>query len=115
MIEGLPYTAGPWSFGHAGIDGLWVGPSHAQPPVAIVPHDTHPEARDNSRDNARILAAAPLMLDALVEAAGTLQGAATCMRLIGAHETADMLIEASLTAMAAINAATIGSPIRARL
>ncbi len=57
------YTEGPWVWGHSGIDGLWVGPFD-ETPVAIVPHDGGLEgvpSRDNSRNNARLIAAAPLM------------------------------------------------------
>lgn len=57
------HTPGRWSFGHIGTDGLWVGPSHDQKPVAIVPHDCD-QARDESRANARLIAAAPELLEA---------------------------------------------------
>lgn len=61
------YTEGPWVWGHSGIDGLWVGPFD-ETPVAIVPHDGGLEgvpSRDNSRNNARLIAAAPELLEAL--------------------------------------------------
>lgn len=59
------HTPGPWTFGHYGMSALWVGPDHEQKPVARVPHDSDDEARDESRENARLMAAAPELLEAL--------------------------------------------------
>lgn len=60
------HTSGPWKFGHQGTEFLWIGPEHDQRVVALVPHDTD-QARETSRDDARLIAAAPLMLEALQE------------------------------------------------
>jgi hypothetical protein len=53
------HTPGPWSFGHMG-DGerYWIGPDHMHQPVATADRDM-PEA------NARLIAAAPDLLEAL--------------------------------------------------
>ena len=59
------HTKGPWTFGHRGQAALWVGPDHEQRVVALVPHDTSEEARAESLDNARLLAASPALLKAL--------------------------------------------------
>lgn len=56
--------------------------------------------------NARLMAMAPTMLEALVEAAGALQGAAECMRRVDAPKTADKLEEIALAAMLVITRAT---------
>jgi hypothetical protein len=61
------HTPGPWTSGHHGNVALWVGPSHLAHPVALVPWDSHAEARDEARDNARLIAAAPDLLEALKE------------------------------------------------
>ena len=55
------FTPGPWQFGHSGNNSFWIGPDYNQTPVAHVDHDTK-FARDNSRDNARLIAAAPCLL-----------------------------------------------------
>lgn len=52
------WTPGPWQFGHLGTEVLWIGPGYNQTPVAHVDHDME-YARDNSRANARLIAAAP--------------------------------------------------------
>lgn len=61
------HTPGPWSFGHLGMEALWVGPDYDDLPVCTVPHDTDPEARDESRANAALIAAAPDLLAVLLE------------------------------------------------
>lgn len=58
------FTPGPWTHGHVGLNHLWVGPSHEHKFVATVPWDTN-DARDNARDNAALIAAAPAMYEAL--------------------------------------------------
>ena len=60
------HTPGPWTSGHHGNVALWVGPSHFDRPVALVPWDSHAEARDEARDNARLIAAAPDLFGALL-------------------------------------------------
>lgn len=57
-------TPGPWQHGHFGTEALWIGPDYNQTPVAHVDHDME-YARDNSRANARLIAAAPCLLAAL--------------------------------------------------
>lgn len=57
------HTLGPWTFGHFGRDQLWVGQSYDSLPVATVAWDCA-DARENSRDNARLIAAAPDLLAA---------------------------------------------------
>lgn len=64
MVSENKHTPGPWSYGHLGTEALWIGPDHNQTPVAHVYHDME-YARDNSRANARLIAAAPEMLEAL--------------------------------------------------
>lgn len=56
-------TPGPWKFGHVGTDALWIGPDYNKLPVAHVDHDME-YARENSRANARLIAAAPDLLAA---------------------------------------------------
>jgi hypothetical protein len=58
------HTPGPWFFGHVGTAALWIGPHYNKTPVAHVDHDME-YARDNSRANARLIAAAPDMYEAL--------------------------------------------------
>lgn len=58
------HTPGPWKFGHLGTEAFWIGPDYNQTPVAHVDHDME-YARDNSRANARLIAAAPELLEAL--------------------------------------------------
>ena len=65
----MNHTPGPWAFGHfLGRHALWVGPvgDDGQPltPVAEVEWDSD-MARNNARANARLIAAAPELLDAL--------------------------------------------------
>ncbi len=52
------HTPGPWQYGHVGTEAFWIGPSWEALPVAHVDHDME-YARDNSRENARLIAAAP--------------------------------------------------------
>ena len=60
----VQHTPGPWKYGHLGTDAFWIGPDYDKTPVAHVEHDTV-NARDNSRENARLLAAVPELLAAL--------------------------------------------------
>ena len=53
----MNHTHEPWSFGHLGMEHLWIGPDYTERPVALVPHDTEPAARDESRENARRIVA----------------------------------------------------------
>lgn len=62
------WTVGPWQFGHLGTEVFWIGPSYDQTPVAHVDHDME-YARDNSRANARLIAAAPDLYEALADLA----------------------------------------------
>jgi hypothetical protein len=59
------HTPGPWAYGHSGRDALWVGPGHDVARVATVEWDTD-NARENARANARLIAAAPELLAALM-------------------------------------------------
>ena len=102
------HTAGPWE----AVDSMTVrGPfamgDKEKPGLEIctLPHWTPPEER---AANAHLIAAAPLMLQALVEAAGTLQGAAECMRKVDAPRTADRLEEIAIAALLVIKQATEG-------
>lgn len=104
------YTEGPWVWGHSGIDGLWVGPFD-ETPVAIVPHDGGWEgipSRDNSRNNARLIAAAPDMLDALEDLQARYVTLFDLYARPTYHATADFRSDCNLaleTSAAAINKA----------
>jgi hypothetical protein len=63
-VSAAKHTPGPWKFGHHGVEALWIGPDYNRAPVALVPHDTE-AARETSRDDARLMAAAPDLLEAL--------------------------------------------------
>lgn len=56
------HTKGPWTHGHFGTDALWIGVSHETLPVAMVEWDTD-NSHPNARENARLLAAAPALLE----------------------------------------------------
>lgn len=64
------------------------------------------QALSEAAANARLIEMAPTMLEALVEAAGTLQGAAACMRKMDAPRTAEKLAEVALAAMLVVAKAT---------
>jgi hypothetical protein len=59
------FTKGPWKYGHLGTEVLWIGPDYNQTPVAHIDHDME-YARDNSRANAALIAAAPELYEALM-------------------------------------------------
>ena len=58
------WTPGPWKFGHTMGDRLWVGPEYDKAPVALVDWDSA-DARHEARFNARLIAAAPDLAEAL--------------------------------------------------
>ena len=57
-------TPGPWKTGHDGDERLWIGPDYDELAVAHVDWDCL-AARANSRANAKLISAAPDLLDAL--------------------------------------------------
>jgi hypothetical protein len=106
MSANAKHTPGPWAYGHLGKEALWVGPSHDEPPVAIVPWDTD-GARDNARDNAQLLSVLPDFLDALIHCEDLLsfhEGSAKPER-DGAHPTVRINGEDFNVALAVVRAA----------
>lgn len=82
---GAQHTPGPWKFGHLGTEALWVGPEYDALQVAQVPHDTD-EARDESRANAQLIAAAPELLSALNRLAASISMSALDQAYPGERE-----------------------------
>jgi hypothetical protein len=62
-MEKLKYTPGPWTHGHYGLWSLWVGPSEKEIRVAAIAWDGV-NSRTEARENARLIAAAPELLEA---------------------------------------------------
>jgi hypothetical protein len=55
------HTPGPWKYGHYGF-AFWVGPEFNHPHVCVV-GDRRGENDDPNRENARLIAAAPDLLE----------------------------------------------------
>lgn len=100
------HTAGPWE----ALDSMTVrGPfamGDSEKPGVLVASLPHYLPAEERAANARLIAMAPTMLEALVECAGALQGAAECMRKVDAPKTADKLEEIALAAMLVMAKAT---------
>jgi hypothetical protein len=101
-VSEAKHTSGPWQVLDHPQDGVFVLDAGART-LAKVVYLLDPKERIA---NARLIAMAPTLLDALVQAAGALHGAAECMRKVDAPQTADKLEEIALAALLVIKQAT---------
>jgi hypothetical protein len=114
-MSAAKHTPGPWKpraanvggdFGiiapDANAEGGWVCVAECFSDIRRANERALPEAAAN----ALLISMAPTMLEALVEAAGALQGAAECMRKVDALKTAEHLEEIALAAMLVLAKAT---------
>lgn len=111
----LGFTPGAWSTraaaDGAGNIGILVADPGA-PRGAVIVAEVFSELRyegqrsEQTLWNAHLIAAAPDLLLAGIEACGALQGAAEIMRRLGNDRTADKLLELMQPLVAAINKAT---------
>jgi hypothetical protein len=106
-MSAATHTPGPWE----ALDSMTVrGPfamGDEEKPgflIAQLPNYTPAEER---AANARLIAMAPTMLEALVKVAGALHGASIAMREVGAPKTADKLEEMAIAALLVIKEATV--------
>jgi hypothetical protein len=105
-VSAAKFTAGLWE----AVDSLTVrGPfamgDREKPGLEICTLPQWMPAEERAA-NARLIAMAPTLLEALVSAAGALQGAAECMRKVDAPKTANRLEEIAIAALLVIKEAT---------
>lgn len=100
------HTPGPWSLYDARPDGAEAIYINAGPAFLGTAH-VAPLREDEGCANARLIAAAPDLLEAGIAAAGALQGAADALRMSGHPRTADKLLEMALPLLRALKKATV--------
>jgi hypothetical protein len=107
-MSAAKHTPGPWSCDQISeyTGGLLVRAANGDTVARVCCYGPQSETPRAQEANARLIEMAPTMLEALVEAAGALQGAAECMRKVGAPTTAKHLEEIALAAMLVLAKAT---------